>query len=91
MGKPTQEPKPVKPMEERLQESMTILRKLQDLGVPSTDPSYKELSGKFSEWVKGGETWQGNVDFYRFNRRAKVLLPTRPGAVAKCDFLVYQF
>jgi hypothetical protein len=78
-------------MEERLKESMSILSKLQELGIPNTDPSYKQLSAKFSEWVKGGETWQGNIDFHRFNRRAKVLLPTRPGAVAKCDFLVYNF
>ena len=70
---------------------MSILNKLQDLGIPKSDPAYKELSGKFSEWVKGGDTWQGNVDFLRFNRRAKVLLPTRPGTVAKCDFLVHNF
>lgn len=83
--------KPVKPTTERLQESMTILQKLQDLGIPSTDPSYKELSTHFNTWIKGGEAWVGNVDFYRWNRRAKVLLPTKPGTVAKCDFLHHVF
>jgi hypothetical protein len=83
--------KPVKSTEERVRESMSILKKLQELGIPSTDPSYKELSTRFNEWIKGGETWVGNVDFYRWNRRAKVLLPTRPGAVAKCDFLHHVF
>jgi hypothetical protein len=91
MVKPTQEEKPVKPTDERLKESMNILNKLLELGIPKSDSSYKELSAKFSEWVKGGETWQGNVDFLRFNRRAKVLLPTRAGTIAKCDFLVHNF
>lgn len=81
----------VKPTTERVKESMAILQKLQELGIPPTDPAYKELSSKFSEWIKGGEAWVGNVDFHRWNRRAKVLLPTRPGTIAKCDFLHHVF
>jgi hypothetical protein len=80
-----------KPTAERLKESMTILKQLQDLGIHPTDPGYKELSGKFNEWIRGGEAWQGNVDFHRWNRRARVLLPTKAGRVAKCDFLHYVF
>jgi hypothetical protein len=80
-----------KPTAERLKESMTILKQLQDLGIHPTDPGYKELSGKFNDWIRGGEAWQGNVDFHRWNRRARVLLPTKTGRVAKCDFLQYVF
>lgn len=86
-----QEPKPTKPVKERVQESMNILKQLQQLGISDSDPSYKELSAKFNEWIRGGEAWSGNVDFYRWDRRAKVLLPTKPGAIAKCDFLIYKF
>jgi hypothetical protein len=83
--------KPVKPVQERISESMTILNKLQELGIPPTDPGYKELSGHFNTWIKGGEAWVGHVDFHRWNRRAKVLLPIKVGTVAKCDFLHYIF
>lgn len=81
----------VKPIGERLQESMTILNQLKDLGISDTDPGYKELSAKFNDWIRGGDAWQGNVDFVRWNRRAKVLLPVKPGCIAKCDFLHYIF
>jgi hypothetical protein len=80
-----------KPTAERLQESMNILKQIQELGIATTDPGYRALSAKFSEWVKGGDAWQGNVDFHRHNRRAKVLLPTKPGTIAKCDFLHHVF
>ena len=81
----------VKPQAERLKESMEILNKLKMLGVKSNDPDYKELSGKFSDWVKMGPTWKGTVDFYNYNRKAVVLLPTKPKATAKCDFLIHIF
>jgi hypothetical protein len=87
----TSQPPPTKPMAERIKESMAILKQLQELGIHTTDPSYKELSGRFNDWIKGGEAWVGNVDFYRWNRRAKVLLPTKLGTIAKCDFLHYVF
>lgn len=80
-----------KTTEERLQESMNVLKQIRDLGIAPTDPGYRALSAKFSDWVKGGDAWQGNVDFHKWNRRAKVLLPTKPGTVAKCDFLHHVF
>jgi hypothetical protein len=87
----TQAAKPTKPMEERLKESMTLLRKLQELGIPPSDPSYKEMSAKMNDWIKGGPVYQGTIDFKAWNRRAKLLLPTRSGSVAKCDFLHHVF
>ncbi len=81
----------VKDTKERLQESMNILKQLQELGIPDTDPGYKALSAKFNDWIRGSDAWQGNVDFHRWDRRAKVLLPTKPGTKAKCDFLMYKF
>jgi hypothetical protein len=85
------QPKPVKPTAERISESMNILNKLQELGIPNTDPGYKELSGHCNAWIKGGDAWVGHVDFHRWNRRAKLLLPTKPNAIAKCDFLHHIF
>jgi hypothetical protein len=76
--------KEVKSIEERLKESIEILKKLVELGVPDTDPSYKELSSHFNTWIKGGDSWQGTVDFMRFERRAHIVLPTRLGCKATC-------
>lgn len=76
---------------ERVKESMEILRKIQELGIADTDPGYKALSARFNDWIRGGETFQGNIDFVRWNRRARVLLPTKVGATAKCDLLHYVF
>lgn len=82
---------PVKPVKERVSESIHILSQLKALGIPETDPGYKALSERCNQWIRGGEPWQGNVDFHRWDRRAKVLLPVKPGTVAKCDFLHYKF
>jgi hypothetical protein len=73
---------------ERLNESIRILKQLKDLGISDLDPSYKELSKKFNDWVKGGDKWEGSIDFYRYNRIANVVLPVIVGKYAKCDFLV---
>jgi hypothetical protein len=77
-----------KPIQERLKESISILQQLNDLGVHKTTAAYKELSEKFNEWVRGGEAWSGDIEFPRYNRIAQVSLPTKPGRVATCNFLV---
>jgi hypothetical protein len=77
-----------KTLQERLQESMRILKQIQDLGIAPTDPSYKELSTHFSNWVKTGEAWEGTVDFFRYGRNAEVFLPSKKGRVAKCNLLM---
>lgn len=76
---------------DKLKESMTILQNLRDAGVAATDPSYKELSKRFSDWVKGTEPWNGKIDFYRYNRRAVVNLPVKARYLAKLDFLHHVF
>lgn len=81
----------VKPQTERLKEAMEILHKLKLLGVKDNDPDYKELSGKFNDWIKMGPTWTGTINFYNYNRKAKIVLPIKPQATAKCDFLHHVF
>lgn len=88
MSDPT---KQVKPIKERVSESVNILNQLKSLGIPDTDPGYKALSERFNTWIRGGDVWEGNVDFHRWDRRAKVLLPVKSGRPAKCDFLIHKF
>ena len=79
-----------KPMSERLQESMRILKKIQDLGIDKEDHSYKELSKQFSTWVKTGEAWEGVIHFYRYGRNAEVVLPSQKYKAATCNLLLYK-
>jgi len=77
-----------KSTQERLKESISILKQLNDIGVHSTNPAYKELSGRFNDWVRGGEAWTGDIEFPKYNRIAQVSLPVKLGRVATCNFLV---
>ena len=82
----------LKPMKEKLEESMTLLSKLKETGVNPADPAYKELSQKFSAWVKAeDEPYKGTIDFPEYNRKANIVLPTKKGKVAKIDFLHHVF
>jgi len=76
-----------KPLQERLKESITILKKVKEMGIHETDPAYKELSGRFSDWVKG-EGWSGDIEFIRYNRKAQVNLPVKKGKYATVNLLV---
>jgi hypothetical protein len=81
----------IKSVPERLKESMTILRKIQTLGIPSSDSSYKELSGHFNTWIKDGPAYEGVVEFRMWNRKAVLHLPVKAGVVARCDFLSHFY
>jgi hypothetical protein len=79
-----------KPMPERLQESLRILKKILALGIHKDDPSYKELSKEFSTWVKSGAEWKGTINFYNYGRNAEVFLPSEKHRSATCDLLLYK-
>lgn len=74
--------RPTKSKMDRVKESITILKKLQELGIPSTEPGYLETKQHLDEWIQGGDRWDGRVDFPRFGRRAELILPVRPDRVA---------
>jgi|UniRef100_A0A6C0HFZ4 hypothetical protein len=80
----------VKTQDERLKESIRILSKLKELGVHVTDHSYKEISGRFNDWIKTGEEWSGTIEFPKYRRTANIHLPVKQGKYAKCDFLVWK-
>ena len=81
----------VKTTEEKLKESIHILSQLREAGISHYDPSYKELSTRFSEWVKGTEGWSGTIAFYRYNRKAVINLPQKKKYTAKVDFLHHVY
>jgi hypothetical protein len=75
--------KPLKSKADRVKESITILQKLKELGIPSNEPGYMMTKQHLDEWIQGGDRWDGRVDFPRFQRRAELVLPVRPDRVVQ--------
>ncbi len=71
-----------KPKEDRVKESIEILKKLRDLGVTEREPGYILTKQKFSEWVSNGEAWSGDIEFPMLQRKAEIVLPARADRVA---------
>ncbi len=74
-----------KPKEDRLKETVTILKKLQEVGIADTDPGYLDVKGKMSDWVKSGEAASYKIDFHRHGRRGELVLPRRADRAASLN------
>lgn len=66
-----------KPQDDRIRESITILRDIEHLGIPRNSPELVSLREKIDAYVREGECWEGTVNFLRFGRMAEVCLPKR--------------
>jgi len=75
--------KPLKSKQDRVKESITILKKLKELGIPNNEPGYYQTKRQLDEWIAGGDQWDGRIDFPRFQRRAELVLPVRPDRVVE--------
>lgn len=75
-------PAPDKTKEDRVKETVTILRKLQEVGIADTDPGYKQVKELMTAWVATGEASSHTVDFYRAGRRGELTLPRRADRAA---------
>jgi hypothetical protein len=73
--------KPLKSKMDRVKESITILKKLKELGIPTNEPGYALTKMQLDAWIAGGDLWEGRIDFPRFQRRAEMVLPVRPDRV----------
>lgn len=74
--------RPEKTKEERVKETIAILKQLIDLGISISDPSYKEIKAEFDKWIETGEPWSGSIHLARYGRRADIELPRRSGRAA---------
>ena len=72
-----------KPKETRLQEGITILKKLSDFGLNKNETAFKEIQDAISEWVKTGEAVQKKIPMLRHGRIAELTLPRVARAVAE--------
>lgn len=61
----------------RIQECLTVMRQIYDLGIPTEYPPVKELSRRLSDYVKTGEPWSGKIKFETYGRVADIILPRK--------------
>lgn len=61
----------------RIEECVTIMKQIRDIGFPTEYPPMKELSGRLSDYVKTGEPWSGKIVFHGYNRIAHIILPRK--------------
>ncbi len=66
-----------KPVEDRVKETVSILRDIAGLGIPLNSPEVSELKQKLNAYISEGECWEGSISFLAFGRIAEVNLPRR--------------
>ncbi len=71
-----------KPKADRVREGITILQKLQEVGIGPTEPAFQEIKALISGWVNTGEAVAKAIPLVRFDRVAHLVLPRRRTAVA---------
>ncbi len=80
---PKKPPPPQKTREQRIIESVEILKNIKSVGADK-DPGFQGVKEKLDEWVSTGEQWQGHVDFPRYGRYADIILPSRADRKPTC-------
>lgn len=61
----------------RVEECLSVMKQIRDLGIPTEYPPFKELSRRMSDYIKTGEPWSGKIKFEAYGRVAEVILPRR--------------
>jgi len=79
---------PEKSKADRVKETVTILKKLKEVGVPDTDAGYSLIHKHMSKWVHDGEALTVTVPLMRYGRDAYLILPSEEGEVASCRLKV---
>lgn len=61
----------------RVEQCISVMKQIRDLGIPTEYPPLKELSKRMSDYIKTGEPWSGKIKFEAYGRVAEVILPRR--------------
>ncbi len=65
---------------DRVSESIKILKRLQLVGISNTDPGYLETKKYLDEWINTGEYAHHKYYFFRYGRKAELILLIRKEA-----------
>jgi hypothetical protein len=66
---------PDKSKEDRVKETIRLLKELGRVGFFQVDRGYNEVKAVLTKWVDDGEQVMTEVEFPRYNRIAKISLP----------------
>lgn len=72
-------PVPEKTRFDRVKEAVTLLKKLQEVGIPATDPGYRQCKEKIDLWIQEGKSASYQIEFPRHGRKGELVLPMRQG------------
>jgi len=73
-------PAPLKDKFERVKDAVEILTKLQEFGVPISEPGYKKTKEHLDAWIADGDRVSVQIPFVRIPRTAHMTLPKEKGA-----------
>ena len=90
MIEPSQD-RPMKPYKERVEESVYLLKQVQELGIKPSHAGYSILKQHLDEWVKEDKEWSGDIDFPMHYRRGILTLSMSPNTVAKFHLKHFVF
>ena len=68
-----------KPFAERVSDSVTILRKILEVGVEKDSDEYTQTKAHLDAWIKSGEPGFFTIPFRTFGRVAHMTLPKYAG------------
>ena len=74
---------PTKPKAERLKETITLLKKLPQVGIPESSFAYRRVKDMMTTWVNDGPAVKEHIDF--ISHKGVLTLPTQPGKVSSLD------
>ena len=72
-----------KPKAERLKETITLLKKLPQVGIPDNSYIYGKVKDIMTTWVNDGPAVTERLDFK--SHWGTLFLPTQPGKVSSLD------
>ena len=74
-----------KPKEDRVKETIRLLKGLQANGLTDRDGPYRAIKDLLTHWVENGEAVDTKIDLFRQNRIAHISLPKsadKPATIA---------
>jgi hypothetical protein len=72
-----------KPKAERLKETITLLKKLPQVGIPETSYPYRQVKDLMTTWVNDGPAVTEYIDFK--SHFGTLVLPIKEGKVSSLD------
>ena len=78
----------IKPMNDRLKETINLLKQILGLGISDTDPTYLEIKKYLNDWIKSEDKQikEYSFEFVRYGRKGTLTLPWK--ANKSCEFLL---